>query len=102
VRQVVVQQAAVGTVPEFVGTAIMQASDDNFITDIRDIATLALPRSVLRHGFALPASRPARYWRLLAAEHLSHPDARWAVTGLEMLDEEGHLVAGAAASFASS
>ncbi len=102
VREVVVQQAAIGTVPEFVGSAVVQASDDNFISDIRDIATLTLPRSILRHSFALPASRPARYWRLLAAEHLSHPDARWAVTGLEWLDAEGHLVAGAAASFGSS
>lgn len=67
VRQFTIRQWNGSDIPNMVRAVRVQCSDDGFVDDVQTVATIKIAESIARNSYEVPESKPARYWRLVAA-----------------------------------
>ena len=94
VRRIVIQQWNSGLPPNMIDAVIVECSSDNFETDIKTVADLAIARNSMRNAYDLAPSRQARYWRLVADSTTGPGGGHWGLVNLEFWDESGRRAGG--------
>lgn len=86
IRQFALRQWSGGTDPNLVSAVQVQASDDGFVEDIRDVGRISVAPTIGRSAYEVLASRPARQWRLVAATPTQ--GGPWGVIELDFVDSD--------------